>query len=249
MASVCGASLSLMDAGVPITTPVAGIAMGLIVDKNKFAILSDITGDEDHLGDMDFKVAGTKYGITAMQMDIKVDGIRVEILTEALIQAREGRTHILDIMNEVISQNKSRTADHAPQIAIIKVDPHKVRDVIGKGGIVIKRLVEKTGSLIETYDNGEVKIFAQDKNILQKVVSEIRDLTVDVKVGQIYLGNIVKVLDFGVYVSILSSRDGLLLFSDAKAFGISVENLQEGFSLKVAIQHIDRVGKIKLLPV
>jgi polyribonucleotide nucleotidyltransferase len=182
-------------------------------------------------------------------MDIKISGIPIEILKEVLLQARQGIRDILKIMNEVISHHQSKTADHAPQFTVIKVEPHKIRDIIGKGGVVIKRLVEKTGAFIDTYENGEVKIFAQNKSILQAVISEIRELTIDIKAGQVYTGNVVKVLDFGVFINILSGRDGLLLFTDLKSSKVTTEHLKEGFSLKVLVQHIDRVGKIKLLPV
>ena len=187
----------------------AGIAMGLIKDKMHFAVLTDILGDEDHLGDMDFKVAGTKYGITALQMDIKIKGINCEIIKAALMQAKDGRLHILGLMNKVISKYKSKISDNAPQIKIIKINPSKIRDIIGKGGSTIKAITEKTGASIDTFDNGEVKIFAKSKSILQEVIKEIETLTINVEVGQRYSGQVVKILDFGVFINILPGKDGI----------------------------------------
>lgn len=246
MATVCGASLSMMDAGVPIAAPVAGIAMGLVKDKRRFAVLSDILGDEDHLGDMDFKVAGTQYGVTALQMDIKIEGITREIMHSALMQAKDGRLHILSLMNEVISEHKAQISDHAPQVEVIKIDPAKIRDVIGKGGATIKGITEKTGASIDTADNGEVKIFAKSKSALQQAIAEIEALTANAEVGQKYSGKVVKVLDFGVFVNILPGKDGLLLFSDLKNSKVTSSSLTEGSSLEVMVQNIDRSGKIKL---
>lgn len=249
MATVCGASLSMMDAGVPIAAPVAGIAMGLVKDKRRFAVLSDILGDEDHLGDMDFKVAGTQYGVTALQMDIKIEGITREIMHSALMQAKDGRLHILNLMNEVISEHKAQISDHAPQVEVIKIDPAKIRDVIGKGGATIKGITEKTGASIDTADNGEVKIFAKSKSALQQAIAEIEALTANAEVGQKYSGKVVKVLDFGVFVNILPGKDGLLLFSDLKTSKVTSSSLAEGSSLEVMVQNIDRSGKIKLAPI
>ena len=249
MATVSGASLSMMDAGVPIAAPVAGIAMGLVKDERRFAVLSDILGDEDHLGDMDFKVAGTQYGITALQMDIKIEGITREIMHSALMQAKDGRLHILNLMNEVISEHKAQISDHAPQVEVIKIDPAKIRDVIGKGGATIKGITEKTGASIDTADNGEVKIFAKSKSGLQQAIAEIEALTANAEVGQKYSGKVVKVLDFGVFVNILPGKDGLLLFSDLKTSKLTSSSLVEGSSLEVMVQNIDRSGKIKLAPI
>ena len=249
MASVCGASLSMMDAGVPVAAPVAGIAMGLVKDKSRFAVLSDILGDEDHLGDMDFKVAGTQYGITALQMDIKIEGITREIMHSALLQAKDGRLHILGLMNEVISKYKPEISDHAPQVEVIKIDPAKIRDVIGKGGSTIKRITEKTGASIDTADNGEVKIFAKSKNALQEAIKEIEALTANAEVGQTYSGKVVKALDFGVFINILPGKDGLLLFADLKTSKITSSTLTEGTAINVMVQNIDRAGKIKLAPI
>lgn len=248
MATVCGASLSMMDAGIPIATPVAGIAMGLVKDKNRFAILSDILGDEDHLGDMDFKIAGTQYGITALQMDIKIEGITREIMSAALTQAKEGRLHILDLMNEVISRHKSKISDNAPQVEVIKIDPNKIRDVIGKGGITIKGITEKTGSSIDTADNGEVKIFAKSKKALEATLAEIKALTINAQIGKKYSGKVVKILDFGIFVNILPGKDGLLLFSELKNSKVPFDKLVEGSCVEVIVQNIDRFGKIKLTP-
>ncbi|WP_116963509.1 polyribonucleotide nucleotidyltransferase [Fastidiosibacter lacustris] len=249
MATVCGASLSMMDAGVPLAAPVAGIAMGLIKDGSKYAVLSDILGDEDHLGDMDFKVAGTRYGITALQMDIKIKGITREIMHAALEQAKEGRLHILGIMNEVISEYKMQTADNAPQVEIITIDPAKIRDVIGKGGVTIKGITEKTGASIDTSDNGEVKIFARSKDALNAAIAEIEALTASAEIGQTYSGKVVKALDFGVFVNILPGKDGLLPFSELENIGVNPNTMTEGKTLKVMVQNIDRMGKIKLVPI
>jgi len=246
MATVCGSSLSMMDAGVPIAAPVAGIAMGLIKEDDKFAVLSDILGDEDHLGDMDFKVAGTRYGVTALQMDIKIKGITREIMQAALDQAKEGRLHILGIMNEVISEYRSQTADDAPQVEILTVDPGKIRDIIGKGGATVKGISEKTGASIDTSDNGEVKVFAKNKNALQAAIDAITVITADAEIGQTYHGKVVKVLDFGAFVNILPGKDGLLAFADLEAAGIQPNTINEGKSMKVMVQNVDRMGKIKL---
>ena len=248
MATVCGASLSMMDAGVPIAAPVAGIAMGLIKEGDKFAVLSDILGDEDHLGDMDFKVAGTKYGVTALQMDIKIKGITREIMQAALQQAKEGRLHILGIMNEVISEYKTETSEHAPQVEVIQIHPSKIRDLIGKGGATIKGITEKTGASIDTSDNGEVKVFAKNKVALKKALAEVEALTADAEVGKIYDGKVVKLLDFGAFVNILPGKDGLLPFSELEALGMKPTILSEGKLLKVMVQNVDRIGKIKLIP-
>ena len=237
MATVCGASLSMMDAGIPIAAPVAGIAMGLVKDENRFAVLSDILGDEDHLGDMDLKVAGTQYGVTALQMDIKTEGITADIINSALIQAKDGRLHILKLMNEVISKPKAQIPDHAPQVKVIKVNPAKIRDVIGKGGVTIKGIIEKTGATIDTSDNGEIKIFAKNKKGLEATVSIVEALTANAEIGKKYSGKVVKKLDFGVFVNILPGKDGLLLFSDLKNSKSIPSNLSEGSFLEVLYSH------------
>ena len=249
MATVCASSLAMMDAGVPLAAPVAGIAMGLIKDGDKYAVLSDILGDEDHLGDMDFKVAGTCYGITALQMDIKIKGITREIMQVALEQAKEGRLHILSIMNEVISEYKTETSDNAPQVKVITIDPSKIRDLIGKGGVTIKGITEKTGASINTSDNGEVKVFAKSRDALNAAIKEVVALTASAEVSQTYSGKVVKVLDFGAFINILPGKDGLLPFAELETIGVNPNTIVEGKSMKVMVQNIDRMGKIKLAPV
>ncbi len=249
MATVCGASLSMMDAGVPLAAPVAGIAMGLIKDGNQYAVLSDILGDEDHLGDMDFKVAGTQYGITALQMDIKIQGINRDILSNALSQAKQGRLHILGIMNEQISEYKKTMPDHAPQIRIINVAPEQIRDVIGKGGATVRGITERTGASVDTNESGEIKIFAKNKTALEKAVKEVEALTATAEVGDAYDGKVVKVLDFGAFVNILPGKDGLISFADLETMGMKNQQFSEGQTLKVMVQNVDRQGKIKLVPI
>ncbi|MEY8765220.1 MULTISPECIES: polyribonucleotide nucleotidyltransferase [Francisella] len=246
MATVCGSSLSMMDAGVPIAEPVAGIAMGLIKDGAKYAVLSDILGDEDHLGDMDFKVAGTRYGVTALQMDIKIKGISREILEQALEQARTGRLHILGIMNEVIREHKESVSDVAPQIHVMNINPAKIKDVVGRGGSVVKGIVEKTGAQIDTSDSGEVKIFAKDKKSLDLAKSIVEEIVAEVEEGQIYKGKIVKLLDSGAFVNLLGSQDGYLPFSEIEQAGMKTNSLVEGQGLEVLVQNIDRGGRVKL---
>lgn len=246
MATVCGSSLSMMDAGVPIAEPVAGIAMGLIKDGTKYAVLSDILGDEDHLGDMDFKVAGTRYGVTALQMDIKIKGISREILEQALEQARTGRLHILGIMNEVIREHKESVSDVAPQIHVMNINPAKIKDVVGRGGSVVKGIVEKTGAQIDTSDSGEVKIFAKDKRLLDLAKSMVEEIVAEVEEGQIYKGKIVKLLDSGAFVNLLGSQDGYLPFSEIEQAGMKTNSLVEGQGLEVLVQNIDRGGRVKL---
>ncbi len=247
MATVCGASLSMMDAGVPIAEPVAGIAMGLIKEGGKYAVLSDILGDEDHLGDMDFKVAGTRYGVTALQMDIKIKGISRAVLEQALEQARKGRLHILGIMNEVIREHRETVSNAAPQIHVMKVAPEKIRDVIGKGGSTVKGIAEKTGAQIDTADTGEIKIFARDKASLEMAVAEITVITADAEVGESYNGKVMKVLDSGMFVNVLPNKDGYLSFSDIEDAGMKPSTISEGQMLDVTVQYVDRrSGKIKL---
>ncbi|MWX88398.1 KH domain-containing protein, partial [Francisella tularensis] len=246
MATVCGSSLSMMDAGVPIAEPVAGIAMGLIKDGAKYAVLSDILGDEDHLGDMDFKVAGTRYGVTALQMDIKIKGISREILEQALEQARVGRLHILGIMNEVIKEHKEAVSDVAPQIHVMNINPAKIKDVVGRGGATVKGIVEKTGAQIDTSDSGEVKVFAKDKKSMDMAVAMIEEIVAEVEEGQVYKGKIVKLLDSGVFVNLLGSQDGYLPFSEIEQAGMKTNSLVEGQGLEVLVQNIDRGGRVKL---
>jgi polyribonucleotide nucleotidyltransferase len=203
MASVCGTSLALMDAGVPLKAPVAGIAMGLIKEGDRFAVISDILGDEDHLGDMDFKVAGTRDGVTALQMDIKIDGITREIMERALEQARAGRLHILDRMNESISSHRTEMSTYAPRFITMRINPEKIRDVIGKGGATIRALTEETGTSIDITDDGTVKIASTDQAAGEEARRRIEELTADVEVGRVYSGRVVKIMDFGAFVSIL----------------------------------------------
>ena len=245
MATVCGSSLSMMDAGVPLAEPVAGIAMGLIKDGSKYAVLSDILGDEDHLGDMDFKVAGTKYGVTALQMDIKIKGISRLVLEQALEQARSGRFHILGIMNEVIKEHREKVSNVAPQIHVMKVHPAKIKDIVGRGGSTIKGIVEKTGAQIDTSDTGEVKVFAKNKVSLDLAVSEIEQIIAEVEQGQVYKGKVVKMLDSGMFVNLIGAKDGYLSFEDVEKTGVKVNSISEGHGLEVLVANVDR-GRVKL---
>ena len=247
MASVCGTSLALMDAGVPIKAPVAGIAMGLIKEDDKFAVLSDILGDEDHLGDMDFKVAGTKDGITALQMDIKIDGITEEIMQVALEQAQQGRLHILEKMDEVIT-GPSEMSQYAPRLIAIKIHPDKIRDVIGKGGAVIRAITEETGASIDIDDEGNIKIASVDRSAGEEAQKRIEQITADVEVGTIYEGKVAKIMDFGAFVTILPGRDGLVHISQIS--NERVENvtdvLSEGEMVTVKVLEVDKQGRIRL---
>jgi polyribonucleotide nucleotidyltransferase len=248
MATVCGTSLSLMDAGVGIAAPVAGIAMGLIKEGEKFVVLSDIMGDEDHLGDMDFKVAGTGKGITALQMDIKIDGITKEIMQVALAQARDGRLHILDKMNAVITSARSDMSEYAPRITTIKINPDKIRDVIGKGGVTIRAITEETGATIDIDDDGTVKIAAVDKLAGEAARLRIEQLTADIEVGKIYEGRVAKLMDFGAFVNILPGKDGLVhisQISDERVENVS-DKLSEGDMVKVKVLEVDKQGRVRL---
>jgi polyribonucleotide nucleotidyltransferase len=248
MASVCGSSLALMDAGVPIKAPVAGIAMGLIKEGDRFAVLSDILGDEDHLGDMDFKVAGTTNGVTALQMDIKIDGITREIMEKALEQAREGRLHILGRMGESIRSHRTEMSSYAPRFITMKINPEKIRDVIGKGGATIRALTEETGTSIDITDDGSVKIASTDQAAGEEARRRIEELTADVEVGRVYTGRVVKIMDFGAFVAILPGRDGLVHISQIS--NDRVENvsdfLKEGDSVTVKVLEVDKQGRIRL---
>ncbi|HEX20345.1 MAG TPA: polyribonucleotide nucleotidyltransferase [Acidiferrobacteraceae bacterium] len=248
MASVCGSSLSMMDAGVAMKAPVAGIAMGLVKDDASFAVLSDIMGDEDHLGDMDFKVAGTKDGLTALQMDIKIEGIDKEIMEAALSQAKEGRMHILDIMNEAISEPRQEMSDYAPRILSLKINPDKIRDVIGKGGATIRGLCEEYGVTIDVDDDGLVKIASVDNISAQNAKSRVEQLTADVEVGTIYEGKVVKLLDFGAFVTILPGKDGLVHISQISNERVEkvTDKLTEGDVVRVKVLEVDRQGRIRL---
>jgi polyribonucleotide nucleotidyltransferase len=248
MASVCGTSLALMDAGVPLKAPVAGIAMGLIKEGDRFAVLSDILGDEDHLGDMDFKVAGTTSGVTALQMDIKIDGITREIMERALEQARAGRLHILERMGEAISSPRTEMSTYAPRFITMRINPEKIRDVIGKGGATIRALTEETGASIDISDDGSVKIASTDQAAGEEAKRRIEELTADVEVGRIYSGRVVKIMDFGAFVAILPGRDGLVHISQIS--NERVENvsdfLSEGDSVTVKVLEVDKQGRIRL---
>ncbi|RZD15622.1 MAG: polyribonucleotide nucleotidyltransferase [Candidatus Acididesulfobacter guangdongensis] len=247
-ATICGATLSLMDAGVPIKSPIAGIAMGLIKENEKVAILTDILGDEDHLGDMDFKVAGTRNGVTALQMDIKIAGVTDDILRNALAQAKEGRITILDIMLKTINEPKKELASNAPQIITIRVKPDKVREIIGQGGKVIKGIIEKSGAKIDIDDTGKVNIYSSDKNSLDIAVAMISDITQEAEIGKIYYGKVRKIMDFGAFVEIFPGTDGLVHISqlDEKRVENVSDFLKEGDEVKVKVIDIDKAGKIKL---
>ncbi len=248
MASVCGSSLALMDAGVPIKAPVAGIAMGLIKEGDRSAVLTDILGDEDHLGDMDFKVAGSAKGVTALQMDIKIDGITRDIMSTALDQAREGRLHILEQMNKVITAPREDISRHAPRIVTLKINPEKIRDVIGKGGSTIRALTEETGTSIDITDDGTVKIASVDHAAGEEAIRRIRQLTADVEVGSIYEGRVAKLMDFGAFVTILPGKDGLVhisQISNERVENVS-DKLTEGTIVRVKVLEIDKQGRIRL---
>lgn len=248
MASVCGTSLALMDAGVPIKAPVAGIAMGLIKEPDGYAVLTDILGDEDHLGDMDFKVAGTEKGVTALQMDIKIEGINEEIMRTALAQARDGRLHILEKMNVVISSHRTEMSEFAPRIITTKIHSDKIRDVIGKGGATIRAITEETGATIDIQDDGTVMIFSSDYNAGQAALRRIEDITAEVEVGKIYQGRVAKLMDFGAFVTILPGKDGLVhisQISDERVENVS-DKLSEGDMIQVKVLEVDRQGRIRL---
>ena len=248
MATVCGTSLSLMDAGVPVAAPVAGIAMGLIKEGDAFVVLSDIMGDEDHLGDMDFKVAGTREGVTALQMDIKIDGITREIMETALVQAREGRLHILDRMNATLAAPRADMSVFAPRIISFKIHPEKIRDVIGKGGSVIRSLTEETGATIDVSDDGTVKIASVDAAAGLEARRRIEQITADVEVGTIYDGRVAKLMDFGAFVNILPGRDGLVHISQISEERVEKvsDKLREGDRVKVKVLEVDKQGRIRL---
>jgi len=248
MASVCGSSLALMDAGVPIQSPVAGIAMGLIKEGDSFAVLSDIMGDEDHLGDMDFKVAGSEDGITALQMDIKIDGITAEIMKTALEQAKTGRLHILGEMNKALSSTREEMSDFAPRIITFKIDPAKIREVIGKGGATIRSITEQTGASVDLTDDGIVKVASVDKAAGEEARRLIEEITAEVEVGKTYEGKVVRLMDFGAFVTILPGKDGLVhisQISDERVDKVS-DRLNEGDVVKVKVLEIDRQGRVRL---
>ena len=248
MASVCGGCLALMDAGVPLKAHVAGIAMGLIKEGNRFAVLSDILGDEDHLGDMDFKVAGTERGITALQMDIKIEGITKEIMHAALVQAREGRMHILEIMKHSLEAPRTELSMWAPRMITIKIKPEKIRDVIGKGGAVIRALTEETGTTIDIQDDGTVTIACVSPEAGELAKKRIEDITADVEVGRIYDGTVLKLLDFGAIVSVLPGKDGLLHISQIANERVNAvaDHLKEGQQVRVKVLEADDKGRLRL---
>jgi len=248
MASVCGSSLAMMDAGVPLSAPVAGIAMGLIKDDSRYAVLSDILGDEDHLGDMDFKVAGTAEGVTALQMDIKIDGITEEIMSAALDQAKEGRLFILGEMNKVLAAPREELSQHAPRFITIKIHPEKIAAVIGKGGSVIRALTEETGATIDIGDDGVIKIASSDRVAGEEARKRIEQITADVEVGTIYEGKVIKIMDFGAFVNILPGKDGLVHISQISENRVQnvADELSEGQMVKVKVLEVDKQGRIRL---
>jgi polyribonucleotide nucleotidyltransferase len=248
MASVCGGCLALMDAGVPMKAHVAGIAMGLIKEGNRFAVLSDILGDEDHLGDMDFKVAGTDRGVTALQMDIKIQGITKEIMQVALTQAREGRMHILELMKQALMSPRSEISAYAPRMIVIKIKPEKIRDVIGKGGAVIRAITEETGTTIDIAEDGTVTIACVNSEGGLAAKKRIEEITAEVEVGRVYEGTVLKLLDFGAIVSVLPGKDGLLHISQIAEERVKnvADHLKEGQSVRVKVLEADEKGRLRL---
>jgi len=248
MASVCGGCLALMDAGVPVKSHVAGIAMGLIKEGNRVAVLTDILGDEDHLGDMDFKVAGTEDGITALQMDIKITGITAEIMQVALSQAKEGRMHILGIMKSSMDTSRTELSAFAPRIITMKINPEKIRDVIGKGGAVIRALTEETGATIDIEDDGTIKIGCVSAEAGEEAKKRIEAITAEVEIGQVYEGPVIKLLDFGAIVSLLPGKDGLLHISQIAHERVNAvgDFLKEGQIVKVKVVEADEKGRVRL---
>ena len=248
MASVCGSSLAMMDAGVPVKAPVAGIAMGLIKEGDRFAILTDILGDEDHLGDMDFKVAGTTEGVTALQMDIKIQGITEEIMELALEQAHTARLHILDEMNKVIAVARESVSDNAPAMAMLKIDPDKIRDVIGKGGAVIRGITEKTGASVDIDDDGSIRIYGEDAESRDAAVEMVNEITAEAEIGKLYMGKIARIVDFGAFVTIIPGKDGLVHISQIAEQRVEnvTDFLKEGEDVLVKVTDLDARGRIKL---
>ena len=248
MATVCGSSLSLMDAGVPLKAPVAGIAMGLIKEGERFAVLSDILGDEDHLGDMDFKVAGTASGVTSLQMDIKITGITEEIMKTALFQAKGGRMHILEKMSEAIAEARPGLGEHAPRIEVLTIPTDKIREVIGSGGKVIREIVEKTGAKIDISDDGTVKIASANGTAIQAAIKWIKSIVSEPEVGEVYEGTVVKIVDFGAFVNFFGARDGLVHVSELapRRVGKVSDVVKEGDKVKVKLMGFDQRGKVRL---
>jgi polyribonucleotide nucleotidyltransferase len=248
MATVCGTSLALMDAGVHIKAPVAGVAMGLIKEADEFAILTDILGDEDHLGDMDFKVAGTREGVTALQMDIKIEGINREIMEQALNQARRGRLHILDEMDRALPEARAEMSDYAPRITTIRIPTDKIRDIIGKGGVTIRGIQESTGATININDDGTVTIATSDNAAAEAARKKIEQITADVEEGTIYEGRVVRLMDFGAFVNILPGKDGLVHISQISNERVNevTDVLSEGDVVKVKVLEVDKQGRVRL---
>jgi polyribonucleotide nucleotidyltransferase len=248
MASVCGSSLAMMDAGVPLKAPIAGIAMGLVKEGDKFAVLTDILGDEDHLGDMDFKVAGSSNGITALQMDIKIEGINEEIMEIALNQALAARLHILAEMNEVIAEARTELSENAPSMSAFKIDTDKIRDVIGKGGATIRSITEETGATVDIDDDGTIRIYGKDKASRDAAVTMVESITAEAEVGAIYEGKVERIVDFGAFISILPGKDGLLHISQISSERIEkvTDVLEEGQVVNVKVLDVDQRGRIKL---
>lgn len=248
MATVCGGSLAMMDAGVPLKRPVAGIAMGLVKEGDTFSVLTDILGDEDHLGDMDFKVAGTEHGVTALQMDIKIDGITEAIMTQALSQAREGRMHILGLMNGVLSNAREELSNYAPRMLTLQIKPEKIRDVIGRGGATIRDITERFGVEIDISDDGLVKVLAVDREAGAKARAHIEQLTAEVEVGQVYTGNVVKIMEFGAFINLLPGQDGFLHISQIVKERVNDihDYLQEGQAVTVKVVEIDKQGRLRV---
>jgi polyribonucleotide nucleotidyltransferase len=248
MASVCGSSLALMDAGVPLKKPVSGIAMGLILEKDGFAVLSDILGDEDHLGDMDFKVAGTQDGVTSLQMDIKIPGITEEIMRKALAQAHDGRLHILGEMNKALDHSREEIGEYAPKIETMQIATDKIREVIGTGGKVIREIVEKTGAKVDISDDGTIKVSASDGAKIKAAMDWIKSIASDPEIGKIYDGKVVKVVDFGAFVNFFGAKDGLVHISQLAPQKVAkvTDVVQEGQTVKVKLLGFDDRGKVKL---
>jgi polyribonucleotide nucleotidyltransferase len=248
MASVCGASLAMMDAGVPLKAPVAGIAMGLVKEGDRFSVLTDILGDEDHLGDMDFKVAGTAEGVTALQMDIKIEGINEQIMERALEQAQQARLHILGEMNRVLAESRGDVADTAPRMVSIKIDKDKIRDIIGPGGAVIRGITEKSGAQIDIDDDGTVRVYAPNSESLALAQGEVESITAEAEIGAIYTGTVARIVDFGAFVNILPGKDGLVHISQIAQERIEkvTDYLSEGQEVKVKVLDVDGRGRIKL---
>ena len=249
MATVCGSSLAMMDAGIPLKRPVAGIAMGLIKEDDSFAVLSDILGDEDHLGDMDFKVAGTSEGVTSLQMDIKITGITEEIMRVALAQAREGRLHILGEMAKALGEARAELGEDAPRIETIRIPTEKIREVIGSGGSVIRSIVEESGAKIDIEDDGTVRVAAARREAIEAALKRIREIASEPEVGEIYKGKVVKIMDFGVFVNFFGSRDGLVHISQLTSKGrpsSPSEVVKEGQEVYVKLLGFDDRGKVRL---